>query len=546
VRSGANGEQVTATLAAAAGPWFELHRFYDPGWHLDGHRPTAVGDGLYNLYHVTAKPTTARSITFKFSTLPWEWIGRFITFLTVVAALVLIWRRRRSPDVVVETPNPSTIEGTIGPLVAAVGVIFLGLMAVASVSDWFGLPSRYPSLAVLPDPYSLDIVLGSVALGVLVLSIVVRVVEHLTQHRSVTAAAPSRSKRWARMAGVGAAATVPLLLASCGGTSIENANQILANARAQSVASRDVTGASLDEARVQFQAKHPYRCVANYTTALKTFPGLASAYAGRAACYQSYNPAASVQDLNRALTLTPDDASLLLARASADRAAGNTGAAVGDYEAAMAAPTAGPTDALVATDGLIAIGSYNGAATVVHEVTSRYPSDALAQLAVADLALAQGNAALVDKSMATAASLAAPGEVVYVLSRQCGLDVLRHQYFPAVATCESAAVQGTDSSGAFDNLSAAHAALGQLSAAISDMTSAIGAFEGNVGPNAQPAGVDGFGLANLLEARGRLYIEQDQTARAIDDYRAALQAVPSKAVDLAARLKQDIKVAKQD
>jgi tetratricopeptide (TPR) repeat protein len=182
----------------------------------------------------------------------------------------------------------------------------------------------------------------------------------------------------------------------------------------------------------------------------------------------------------------------------------------------------------------------------VHEVTNRYPSDALTQLAVADLALAQGNAALVDKSMFTAGSLAAPGEVVYVLSRRCGIDVLRHEYLPAVSTCQSAAVQGTDSSGAFDNLSAAHAALGQLSAAISDMTSAIGAFEGNVGPNAQPAGVDGFGLANLLEARGRLYIEQNQTARAIDDYRAALQAVPPGAVDLAARLKQDIKGAEKD
>ncbi len=31
--------------------------------------------------------------------------------------------------------------------------------------------------------------------------------------------------------------------------------------------------------------------------------------------------------------------------------------------------------------------------------------------------------------------------------------------------------------------------------------SAIGAFQGNVGPDAQPAGVDGFGLAYLYEAR---------------------------------------------
>ncbi len=546
VHLGANGEEVTANLAGAAGPWFELHRQYDPGWHLDNHRPTAVGDGLYNLYHVTAKPTTAHNITFKFSTLTWEWIGRVVAFLTVVAALVLIWWRRRSPDVVVDTPNPSTIDGTIGPLVAGVGVIFLGLMALASVSNWFGLPSKYPSLALLPDPYSLDIVLGSVAVGVLLLSILTRVVEHLTRVRSATVAAPSRTRRRARMAGLGL--VVPLLLASCAGTNIENANQTLANARAQSAASKDVTGASLDQGRVEFQAKHPYRCVADYTAALKTFPGLASAYAGRAACYQSYDPAASIQDLDRALTISPDDASLLLAHASADRAAGDTQAAVGDYDAATAAPTSTPSDALVATDGLIAIGSLNDAAAAVHTVTSRFPSDALAQLTVADLALAQGNDALADKAMATASNLAArnSSEVVYVTSRQCGLDVVRHQYLPAVATCQSAAVLAEDSSGAFDNLAAAHAALGQLSAAIADLTSAIGAFEGNVGPNAQPAGVDGFGLANLFEARGRLFVEDHQEARAIDDYNAALGALPVGAVDLAARLKLDIKGARQD
>lgn len=548
VHLGSNGEQVTASLSGAAGPWLELHRFYDPGWHLNGHKPTAVGDGIYNLYHLTTgQPATAHSVTFKFSTLLWEWAGRIIAFLVVVAALVLIWRRRRTPEDAIETPNPSTIGGTLAPLIAAVGVIFLGLMALATISDWFGLPSRYPSLALLPDPYSLDVVLGSVAIGVLLVSIGVRVVEHLAHRHSVTdaATAPGRTRRWLRMAGV--AAVGPVLLASCGGTSIENANQVLAKANAQSVASRNVAGSSLDAARVQFQADHPYQCVSNYTTALKTFPGLVSAYAGRAACYQSFDPAASVHDLDKALSLSPGDPGLLLSRAQAERAAGDNPAAVEDYEAAVAAPSSTPTDALTATDGLIAIGSFGSAASAANTVTSRFPGDAVAQLSVADLALAQGHEAQLNAAMATAASDAGgnSSETVYVLSRQCGLELLRHQYLPAVATCQSAAVQGSDSSGAFDNLSAAHAALGQLNDAISDLSSAIGAFEGNVGPNAQPAGVDGFGLASLLEARGRLYTERHQPARALADYRAALRAVPPGAVDLAARLKGEIKGAQQ-
>jgi tetratricopeptide (TPR) repeat protein len=547
VRVGSNGERVTASFAGAAGPWMELHRFYDSGWRLNGQKPAAVGDGFFNLYHVTGRSATAQSVTFKFSTFLWEWVGRIIAFLTVAIALVLIWRRRRSPDAVTETPNPTTFGGTLAPLVAAVGVIFLGLMALATVSNWFGVPSRYPSLALLGDPYSLDIVLGSVAVGVLLLSIVVRAVEHLTHRRSVTAPAATTngSRRWVRMAGL--VALGPVLLASCGGTSIENANQILAKANEESTASRNVTGSSLDEARVQFQAKHPYQCVKNYTTALKTFPGLVSAYAGRAACYQSFDPGASVHDLSRALSLSPGDPNLLLSRAQAERAAGYTGSAVGDYEAAAAAPSASPTVALTATDGLIAIGSFGGAATAAQTLNTRFPSDAVAQLSVFDLALAQGNDAVADQAMASAANDAAQNssEMVSVLTRQCGLDVLRHQYLPAVATCQNAAVQGSDSSGAFDNLSAAHLAFGQLDNAISDLSSAIGAFEGNVGPNAQPAGVDGFGLANLFEARGRLYIERHQTALALKDYRSALRAVPPGAVDLAARLKQDIKATQQ-
>ena len=67
-----------------------------------------------------------------------------------------------------------------------------------------------------------------------------------------------------------------------------------------------------------------------------------------------------------------------------------------------------------------------------------------------------------------------------------------------------------------------------------------------MGPNAQPAGVDGFGLSNLYEARGRLHLEMHQRARAIADYNAALASLPPGTPDIAARLKGDIKTARQD
>jgi tetratricopeptide (TPR) repeat protein len=398
----------------------------------------------------------------------------------------------------------------------------------------------------MPDPYNVDVVFGSVALALLGLSMVVRLGEHLVARSSLRLPGYARFSK-PRRAAAGAVMVLSIVLVGCG-ANIENANQTLANARAAGAASRDVSGASLDEARISFQAKHPYQCVADYTEALRSFPGLASAYSGRAACYLSFDPAASVHDLNRALALSSGNPGLLLARAAAKRSAGDLNGATDDYLASASAPSSPPVESLAATDGLIGMGQLGAAAHVVSTLTSRFPNDAISSLAVADLAVAQGYASRAGAALARADQLTAqnPSELVFVLSRECGYQVLEHAYQSAVATCERAAVTGEDGSGAFDNLSAAHVGLGDLSAAIVDLTSSIGAFEGNIGPNAQPAGVDGFGLANLYEGRGRLYIELHQPKLALADYHAAMAALPPGTPDLAAQLREDIKSADQD
>jgi tetratricopeptide (TPR) repeat protein len=194
------------------------------------------------------------------------------------------------------------------------------------------------------------------------------------------------------------------------------------------------------------------------------------------------------------------------------------------------------------------------ATRVLNQATSRFPADGLIRLGAADLAIVNGNDSEAAAIMAQAAGLARtspdPVELVSVLGRICGFQTVNLQYQQALASCQQAAQQaaatGQDPSGAFDNLSAVEAGLGQLQPAIANLTSAIGAFQGNVGTDAQPAGVDGFGLAFLYEARGRLLIEDHETQMAISDYRQALASLPSGLPDFSARLRSDIAAARHD
>ena len=50
----------------------------------------------------------------------------------------------------------------------------LVVTAVSMAVEWFGVPSVIPEAAIAPDPYSVDVGYGGVAIGLLVLSLVVR------------------------------------------------------------------------------------------------------------------------------------------------------------------------------------------------------------------------------------------------------------------------------------------------------------------------------------------------------------------------------------
>jgi hypothetical protein len=167
--------------------------------------------------------------------------------------------------------------------------------------------------------------------------------------------------------------------------------------------------------------------------------------------------------------------------------------------------------------------------------------------AVADVAVANDTPD-VAQLFARALVLAGPVEVDegVVMAHQCGWLVQEHAYDAAISTCTESAVLRSDGSGAYDNLAAADAAEGQMNAAYTALTDAIGAFEGSVGPDAQPSGPDGFGLSSLLEAQGRVALELHQPKEAVADYARALKALPPGSPDFEARLRGDVRAAGED
>ena len=548
-------------MAGVSGPWTELRQTYDPGWRLQGQAPTAVADGLFGLYHPAHPVTASRGFEFTFATLKWEHRGLVVSIVVLLIALLAIWRLARRER---ERPPPAGRQVFLSSRLAAVigilGELCLALCGLAVIVSWFGIPSRFPSLAITSNPYNLDIVFGTVAVGLLAASLFVRLGTHFVHQvrarvpESVPATQPTRRKQFAVAAGASAALAV--VAASCGAVSSHSANQAVTAAQQAGATSRLVAGYTLQQAQIQGEANNTSKCIADYTTALKTYPRLAAAYFGRAQCYQSggVNFPAAIHDYDRALALSPLNPQYLLGRASADQGLGNLGAAARDYRAAASAPAAAPNQALLAIDGLLNMDDVAIATEVFNLAASRYPADALIRLGAADIAAANGNDRQAAVIMAQAANLARsstdPVEMVWVLGRMCGFQVLNQQYQQALGTCQNAVQQATasgqDASGAFDNLSAVQASLGQLDAAIASLTSAIGAFQGNVGPDAQPAGVDGFGLAYLYEARGRLYIEAHQPQKAMADYQLARASLPSGLADFAARLRSDVAAARHD
>jgi tetratricopeptide (TPR) repeat protein len=558
-KSSANGEQLRAPVSGATGPWTELRRNYDPGWRLRQKVPTAVADGLFNLYHTDTAINPTKGFVFTFSTLKWEKLGRIMALLTLLVALLGLWglrgRQRNRP---VSQIREIRFESRAASVMGLIGTGFMALAGLAVASDWFGVPSRFPLIGFNSDPYNFDIECLTAAVGFLGLSLVYRLVVHLRRGRSAHAAGrPTRAARgWNRLARALGASLVLATVASGCGLTRQGADQALSGAQQAGTLSRLVEGATLQEAQISLQANNPGRCIRDYTKALKVFTTLASAYAGRAQCYQSngLDDEAAVRDYTRALALSPGNPLYLLERATADQGQGGLRQGAADYLAAAASPSASAAEELTAVDGLIGMNQDARAIRALQVAESRFPSEPDVLIAASDVAVATGDDGRAATLLAQAAQLAKvqgnQGAGVSVLSHTCGFYVNQLEYLQALNVCQQAAQQaeaiGGDPSGAYDNLSAADLSLGNLTAAANDMTSAIGAFQGNVSPNAQPAGVDGFGLAYLYEAQGRLLVQLHEPAAAIKAYQMAKASLPKGLPDFAARLKSDINAARHD
>jgi tetratricopeptide (TPR) repeat protein len=535
VHVGAGGEQVKATTVGTGGPWVELRRGYDVGWHLDGKHPTAVGDGLFNLYYDPG--AGVRHYTFTFSTHIWERLGELISLMALLGTVALIWvvgRRERRDGLPVA--HEIVLESRVAPLVGALGMVFLGLTAVATTLSWFGFPSHLPGTAITSNPYTLDVLFGSMALVLLALSMLVRLGENAVRLRHV------RLPTFVRRHPNGAIAVV---LSGC--LVFTLAVGVVQNHRHSP---NKVPGATLIEGKVAQQQKNGALCIADYTFALKAYAALPSAYVQRARCYltSGQDAAGAVHDLDHALALTPDDPIYLFLRAEADTATGNVSRARADYLSAAHSPASTPNQLVSVVDGLIGIGELDAAQQVVNLALNRFPGDPIALLAAVDLDVASGNGnqAASDLAQAEEAAGSDSSALGTVLSRACTFEVSRLEYRAALTTCQRSVALNHQLFGAYDGLGVAEAAMGHLDQAIVSASSAIGAFEGAVGPNSQPTGVDGFGLSNLYEARGRLYAENNQPKLAVADFRSALAVLPAGNPNTVIEIRGEITAAQRE
>lgn len=552
VNVGSGGEQLTASVLQPGQRWAELHRFYDPGWLLGGHRGTGTGDGLLNLYHLSTTQAASPRLAFVYSTRTWEQVGLLLTGLVVlgatgVAAVTL--RRRRALGTLAETPRPLVLAPSpAARWIAAVGAGVFGVAAVAVTAEWFGLPSLLPGTSFAGDPYGLDIGYGAFAIGLLLLSLGVRIVTHVIRRRSVEGDKAALHPLRAQAAATAALVVLALLLASCA-QSPGDLQHVLEHARQSGALSPKTEGASLDEARQERAAHNAKLCIDDYTKAMKAFPNLGQVYSGRAGCYMSggRDSAAAVHDYGVAISLAQTESGVYLLRAAADRASGNVPAALMDYQEAGLLPNATPNQQLTAIDGILALADYSHARALYQTVALRNTHSSALQLAAADIATATGDEVAAARAYAMARKLAANRfETGQALTRICHSEVLGHAYVKALADCRGAAISSPESSAAFDDLSAVQLALGNPASALGEIDAAIGAWTGDIGEFAQPAGVDGFGLARLYAARGWINLHLDHAGAAIADFELAQAALPTAAPDIRARLKAAITTAEAD
>lgn len=545
------GERVRATMPQSQQRWVELHRFYDGGWQLATKRASSTGDGIFDLYHLSAAQAASTQLVFEYSTHTWELIGLASSLLAVAVSVFITARgvRRQRPEMLTETIDPPL---TLAPSraarwVAAVGMGVLGFTALAVTAAWFGLPSSVPGIATASDPYGLVIGYGACAIALLICAVAIRLGSNFAARRRDRAMPEARQVPVPARAVAAATLLLITVLSGCGSSAQSLQSQLGAAQGAGQ--SQNIDADSLDEARLARAAHDPELCIKDYTAAMAAFPNLLQTYTGRAACYMSggKDSAAAVHDFTAAIAREPARPDLFLLRASADRAAGNVTAAAADYQDGALLPNSAPDDQLFAIDGLLALARFDQARWLYGQVSQRNRRSSILELAAGDIATATGAEASAAADDAAALKLSTTRKQTgQVLIRICHREVLEHQFSKALSDCHAAVGWTPNNAGAYDDLSAVDLALGNPTSALGDTDAAIGAWIGDIGKYAQPAGVDGFGLAHLYAARGWIEVRLHHTKDAVANFKQALASLRTAAPDARARLKAAIATAQSD
>ncbi len=537
-------EKMSATANGPVGPWVELNINYDKGWQLHGKAPTTVGGGLFNLYYAPSI-VGHHDVVFQFSTFIWERLGVVVSALVALAmAIYLVLTRKRS-----RTLNASIVDATIigfpssgiAANLGALGVAFLGLTFLAQAYVWLGIPSKFPWAAISNDPYVLNTDFATIALILILLSIFARTVLPLLGRRIIFI---SQKLGFRKRTGL-ALTVLAAITSACGIESLPTSSQSLGLAQVAGAPSKTIIGSSIANARQSYVAQNPVGCIENYTIALRSFPSIASIYAGRAACYVSQGinlTAPGLSDMQQASKISPNNPDIMFQLAGSIESIGNLPAAASQYQQLANLPNADDLLIRQAIAGLIHLNQFQAAKTALSIELQKFPNSPISYLAESDYAISQGNESLVLSSVATAQRLAFPGtpDAARVDAYACNIELGRLDYTLALRDCEQALKDGLSSSGVWGNLAAIEANYGNLSQAIIDTNNAIGAFDSNVGPYAQASGVNGFGLSNIMSVQGQYYVEEGKPSAALADFELALTDLPPNSPDSQAQIESDI------
>ena len=547
-----NQETITTPSPSPTHHWVALNIDYDKGWLLEGKRPTVLGGGLFNLYY--QPKISSKTLTFKFLTHPSEMAGLAISILTSLTCVAFLLFRRHRNKVVRTKENESEfeeidaiyIEGSLATRVAAMAISFLVATLLLQAYVYFGVPSKFPSLAISQDPYLLNTDFATVSILLLSVSILLRLGGPLTLALNRSFNFLPRAKR--TRASIALTMASMLALSSCGTSPYQNGISALTTAQNAGQPSDTILGSNLEAARQAFVAKDPIACIQSYTAALSSFPNDASIYSGRSQCYDSQGVRltdAALNDLRRANQLAPTNPNIEFQLAQSLQSVGDLTASESTY--LHLAQLADSSSQLIrdAIDGLIQLHRFGAASTALKIELARFPNDPTSYLARSDLDIAQNNEIGALKSTQIAQTLSASNTIsqANVNAYSCNLEIQRLQYQRAKASCQIALRDGLATSGVWENLAVIAADQGNFNRAISLMHSAIGAFVANVGPYAQPSGVTGFGLSNLIATEGEFYVEEGAIAKGISDFQLALKDLPPSAPDFQAVIEADIQSA---